>query len=325
MIINTSAGTPNWEIITSCASIEKVPIRIFLADALMPHKSQLASEFALDDSLTEFIEQVTKKIGGDARAIWKHRDETIVKSSDFLIPVSIRPGGSLFKLIQGAKQAGKEVIDEFHTKYEKSKTRLSYTLKQRDLSDGIKQLGRDFIFHWTRATNGPWPDEKKIEFYENLLNSEIYPRSAFDTLKRIIDSKKVIASARNMPDRILTVSFSGLSPLDAIKLMKWRSRYRQMSFEPYGLGLDKTTARSMGISQVQYYDAKSEKVLPTVPPWLLQSKGRKTDWSNEDEYRILGDFNLTEIPVDKLVAICRFRHEALELQNRIGINSYWYC
>jgi hypothetical protein len=58
-----------------------------------------------------------------------------------------------------------------------------------------------------------------------------------------------------------------------------------------------------------------------VPEWLTQSRGRITDWTREDEYRCRGDLDLSAVPKESLLLICRCVDEAEELEHATGIRA----
>ncbi len=99
--------------------------------------------------------------------------------------------------------------------------------------------------------------------------------------------------------------------------MKWRARYAEMSFEPYGVGIRKEKASKLGIRPVIYYEgAKPAEFAST--PWLCQSVGTKTDWRQEAEYRHHGDLTLDISPQD-IVLFCKTAKEANQLKLEFGI------
>lgn len=324
-VLCSSVGTANWEIITACASMEKVPLQIFIPKNFKPANEALIMDYALDNAIVKFTEISAEMELPNDELDWRYRDKLVLEYAENLIPISIRPKGHLFKLLNDGCRAGKRMIDQFGTKYQRLRLPISYMLDENSLSKIIAKSGRDYIIHWTRSSNGPWPNERKIDFFGSVLNSETYPRTAFDTIRKMIEEKRIIASSRKMPGKTPTVSFSGLSPVEAAKLMRWRPRYRQMSFEPYGIGIERELAPSLDIKEVQYYDSRKEKSPTTVPFWLTQSIGKITDWRHECEYRHLGNFDLSCVPVDKLILYCRYRVEAEEIESKSGIKSAYVC
>jgi hypothetical protein len=324
-LLNSSLHTSNWEFITACAVIQQVPLRLYLSEKESFYNSDLIKDFNLDTPIVDFINLRHNFRETDNESWLKNRDDEIVQSSDMLIPISIRAGGHMARLIEQGQSSGKEVINTFRTNYVKSKNPMSYKISGEKLTDEIKQMQKEYIVHWTRASNGPWPNESKFDFYSSVLNSKSYPRSAWDTLRRIALTREIIASTRHMPERTPTVSYSELAPVEAIKLMKWRARYCQMTFEPYGIGIEVKTALESGVRKVSYRSSKSDNLQKSVPAWLTQSQGQITDWRKECEFRSLGNFNFAEIAIKKLALFCRFKSEANKLEREFGIKTYWFC
>jgi len=249
------------------------------------------------------------------------RDETIIDQADILIPVSVRPNGNLSSLLSKSYADGKTVVREFETEYEKTKSKLAYQIDISALSNKIKALDESYLIHWTRATNVAWPDENKLEFYKTILNSISYRRTGYDTLCRILNTESIIASYKNMPSNIKAVCFSGLVPREAVRLMKWRARYSQMSFEPFGIGVERDYALTHGIKEVNYYDLCQKKQIEGQDNWLWQSAGQKTDWRNEKEFRYQGDYCLSNVPKEKLIIFCHYKEQANIIQNHTGLNT----
>jgi len=259
------------------------------------------------------------------KANWIERDRTIVNSSNFLIPISIRPKGLMSGLLFSAEKEQKSIIKDFETKYDSSKKSLAYSIDQSKISRQIRRYDKKTLIHWTRSSNGPWPNESLLNYYRNILKSDQYPRLAIDTLRKISSDKMIIASSKNMPGKVPTVSFSSLEPIEAIKLMKWRARYRQMTFEPYGIGIAAGVAESYGIKKVHYYNSDIKKRPESIPNWLTQSIGKITDWRNECEYRHLGNLNFSKIPAENLLLVCHHQSDAEELKRETGIESVFFC
>jgi hypothetical protein len=153
------------------------------------------------------------------------------------------------------------------------------------------------------------------------MSSSRHPRSAIDTIERIATERYLYASTRHMPRKTPCVSFTGLTPHDAVPLMRWRARYGQMTFEPYGLGIKRTVAERMGIAPVTYYDVSAKSAIATLPAWRTQSRGVITNWQAENEYRHCGDLDLSPVPDDALVLFCRFEHEVESLAQATGIRT----
>jgi hypothetical protein len=94
-----------------------------------------------------------------------------------------------------------------------------------------------------------------------------------------------------------------------------------MAFEPYGIGIKKKHARELGIMPVKYYRRGEHPISEECDCWLWQSRGRITDWRREQEYRHKGDFDLTGIPADRIMAFCHTGDEAASVRKKTGIRT----
>ena len=100
----------------------------------------------------------------------------------------------------------------------------------------------------------------------------------------------------------------------------WRARYREMSFEPYGIGIEYEHARLNKVEPVQYI-SPGTKVPSDTPAWLGQSIGAVGDWRAEKEYRHRGDFDLRRIPHDKLIVVTYKADQAKLVEEKTGIRT----
>lgn len=324
----TSLGMQTWEFLIYLAQIRKIE-QVVLIPATVEYEFETLQQitidqFNLDQSLVRFRPVMSKANDYQNRKLLYDRDYAAVFEADILIPVSIRAKGHMEDLIQkkiNEKQG--EVITHFQIEYQKRERPLAYDIERDQLPSETINIGDRYIIHWTRAPNGPWPSEKKHAYFCAVAGSDFYPRTAFHTIQNIVKTGKIIASSAHMPRGIPVVSFSGLAPDKILPLMKWRSRYRRMSFEPYGIGIEKTTARQLGIVPVQYY--RKGEYPENMPFWQLQSRGVKTDWKQEAEYRYPGDFSLSDIDRSKVVCFCHTRYEANVIERSFGIKTYAFA
>jgi hypothetical protein len=320
----SSAGAPTWEIVTAAASLGGVGLELYVpavdSDQFAKEVVRLQVEFDLNNGAVLFHPLIAPE--GSGESLEHYRDEQIVSAADVLLPVSIRPGGSIERMLEQARRNGITIDDRFMIEYDKCSRRIGYTVDASELSDEIKRLNNEYVTHWTRGFNGSWPGESLIDYYGALLNSTMYPRNAYDTLRNILIGRTIHASSRNMPGEIATVSFTGLRQTQMVDLIRYRARRREMSFEPYGVCIHKSAAERLGIRPVSY---ESDRGASRKRDWLCQSEGRITDWRQEDEYRCLGNFNLSFVQNSDMVAVCRFKEEAERLQDESGITTIPFC
>lgn len=323
IVLRSSVGMQTWELVTAVASMERIPLRLYLPSSLSKaNDGQVAifRNYALDGQPVEFC-QIEESARATKEDILMRRDEAVVHAADILIPISIRPGGHMAALLESARAKGKEIVKDFEVTKQSKNPSLAYHLDAASLNPEIDALAGQYFIHWTRASNSAWQDERLIDYCAAIVRSEAYPRSALDTLRHIVSSRRIIASARHMPENISTVALSSLSPRDVIPLMRWRARYSEMSFEPYGIGIRTDYASHLNVHPVVYYEGKHPPPKASTSPWLYQSIGMKTDWRQEQEYRHKGDLLLDGLPKDALYLFCRFSEEALQLERDFGIKA----
>ena len=210
-----------------------------------------------------------------------------------LIPVSIRAGGKLEKLIEN--ESGQKPIEtKFTVEYRKpivSPPRYS----KEDI--GFDMDNRDYLTHWIRTCHGPWPGQSKFEYYESLLNSSsAYPNNAFKTLKNIADEMTIRASAKRIRRQERVIGFTESDPIEVLSRMRWLPKRTNWNFEPYGIAIRKQAAMKLGVKPVFYGDSNDYDALPEEKRPYFQSRGEKdVDWSEEKEWRHLGDLDLSNI------------------------------
>jgi len=318
LTLYTSLGQQTWELIVFLAHIKAIKQIMVIPSTHKDHfecqKNHAIEQFHLDLDNVQF--QCLYPNG--SKSLLYQRDVTIVSNSDVLIPISVRKKGHMSTLI--SQKQDNSIVQEFQINYQKDRHSLAYQVKKNDLSQKIQHVESDYLIHWTRSCNGPWPTETLYDYYAAILKSNQYPRNAMASLENILSCDRIIASSRHMPDKTPTVSFTALPPKNAITLMRWRSRYRQMSFEPYGIGIEKTYAASIGIQKVRYYAHPKDKP-KNVAHWLCQSRGKYSDWRLEKEYRYCGDIRLLDIPREKLVCFCYKDIEAKKIFSKYGITT----
>jgi len=314
MGVVSSCGMQTWELVTSLASIHDLPIKLVVPAPEIPSsvRRDCLSQFRLEDSSTEFLAPNSAD-GQERPDLRKSRDLKVIAESDLLIPVSIRESGSLSDILCSDSMARKRRVEGFQCRYD-AESSSGVVCVEQSLNPEIHTLDDKYLFHWTRGTNAAWPDERKVDLYRDVMASTEWPRSGYDTLRRILESRRIIGSGKRVQGGGAVVSFSGLAPARVIPLMKWRARYHQMSFEPYAIGVKTELAHKLGILPVQYYDRTKTRPPDNEDQWQWQSAGQKTDWQQEDEYRHKSDFDFSRINPEDIRVICLNRTQAQGLR-----------
>lgn len=318
----TSVGIQTYELLIYLALKENIPQEIILAAvnsaAFERVREQTREQFRIADPAVTFTHVSAPNVKASAKAPVM-RDRYIISNADLLFPIAVRAGGNMDRLIAQKEAEGGQVNREFQIVHQKRHTSMAYQLDQEALSTQLLEFDKPCLIHWTRSFNGPWPFEKRIDYYRAISQADRHPRSAYDTLLNILKQKRIYGSSRHKTGKIVSVSFSSLAPRDMLPLMRWRARYKQMYFEPYGIGIDAETGTRCGICPVHYY--RGQKAPTDIDSWLLQSVGSKGDWFREKEFRFLGHFNLRRVSWDQLICFCRTQAEAAHIQHKFQIKA----
>jgi hypothetical protein len=264
------------------------------------------NEFRLDASSVTVKKIVFADQRTGSKFWYAGRDQYIVNNSDVLLPIAIRPAGRLQQHL--VKVGSESRIDRtFAVDYSPVAHHATTPVDTDRLSTAMQEWDGDYLIHWTRARHGPWPGETAAQFYQDLsASSNSYCRSARDSLQRIIREQTIRASSWRIGGDVPVVAFSGLAPVAALPLMRWRARWARWSFEPYGIAIRKDAALALGARAVRYVSELEWKELALEEKPFCHRKGEREDvWSAEDEWRIRGDVDLSSIPRDAVRVIVR--------------------
>ncbi len=323
-ILLSSTGMSTWDLVTVLGQHYKIPMTLYVPAYDMAdyrnRKTKIINDFELDFDLVSFYPVYPDSEKSDKKYFLQKRDHIISETADIIVPVSFRMGGNISNIINQNKN-NKEINLDFITRYDNRRKVPVYKFEQHKINSQILDFNENYFIHWTRTFNKSWPDESRFKYYCDIANNDHYPRSAFETLDKIINSKKIIASDKNMPENRKTVSFSALTPIDIIPLIRWRARFKQFSFEPYGIGIKKEIAIKYNIQPVIYYNKQLPIKVDSDKIYLTQSIGKVTDWRHEKELRHESDFDFSKISKNDLVLFCYTKDEAIELENKFGIKT----
>jgi len=325
----TSVGMKSWELVLYLASKCNLPQAVYVpvedsaqADTV---EESITTQFHLNNKPVEFV-----IVGGESDKnednINRRRDEKIIDEADIIYPVSIRPGGNLDKLINAARRGGKAIIEDFRVTYRDTSDRCRVGVGREEINPEIDNGLKNYLIHWTRAAHHGWPDESAYDYYHDIceLKAE-YPRSGLKTLIRILIDGKLLASSRHYRRGLSAVAFSSLAPSNAVDLMKWRARYREMTIEPYGVAIEKAYAETLGVKKVFYGNPEMYDYLEEENKPYFQSIGVKGCWIPEKEHRHIGDIDLTFVPSHRMAVIVRDANEKEKIEGIFDGRIYSLC
>jgi hypothetical protein len=323
-VVVTSVGVPTRNLVTALCAIEQVSCELVFPSAAQMDAEMVMADYGLSQNTTQISVCETSVVALTKENRLHQIDDQILQHSDIVLPLSMHKRGYMQSCLDMADREGKEIVYDFEVAHERSSTKAGYSIESKSFSDDIRSFNEPFLIHWTRTSIGPWPGERAIDYYRHVIESSTYPRSGFDSLLRILSTSQILASSRHIATFEPVVALSSLSPCEVLPLIRWRPRYRQMSFEPYGIGIRYSAGLSMGIRPVVYLPSSATKTVQDSERWLTQSVGKKTDWRRECEYRYRGNFDLRNASSADICIFARTKLESKEISERFGLTSYWF-
>ncbi len=167
-IVVTSMGSTNWDLQLTLAVELSIPVILVVTKQVSQSsfESYVSEQFG-NVLILEivFVESI------------QERDSTVLDYADTVIPVWCRSGGRMSSLIRGLDT--KKILCAFYSQNKKQLCKLKYRVGNP--SKSLESLPDNYLWHWTRNCDGPWPDETVGEYCSSLLHSSSYPRSSLHT------------------------------------------------------------------------------------------------------------------------------------------------
>ncbi len=256
---------------------------------LVERKNELCRRLDLDQRRISFVmpiasgrlnkEQRLHLRDGLAFALAKHR-----------LPIALRPQSFWRGLLN--RTAG--VDCRFETVYP-----LRPATTWHGLTPGqAAEKANDRLYHWTRGFYGPWPGETEADYYRELTASASgNPRDGLATLARIVLEGVLRGEARMNRGGAPVLSFTALSPAVAARQARYRPTLGRWNYEPYGLSFPRELLENLSARPVIYGSRDDyHRLAPSERPYFqFVGRGGKTDWSEEKEWRLVGDLDLRSI------------------------------
>ena len=174
-----------------------------------------------------------------------------------------------------------------------------------------------FLLHWARRQSNAWPDQDQNAHLDQLIFGSAEDRyQEVMTLCRIIASNRLIGAAHLTRDPAPVVCFTAVPVGELPDRTVFRKHLARWDFVPYGLAIRKSVLQSAGCKEVIYGDDSDWKTLSSDHrPWfqLQTSKNGKLDWTQEREWRLLGDLDLSSIGSDDAFAFVKNEFDAKRL------------
>lgn len=161
----------------------------------------------------------------------------------------------------------------------------------------------EYLAHCTRRRDGPWPNQSKQAYLDDLI-LESADHSALSTLVRIAEMRCLLGSSDSIAGDTPIVSFTAV-PLDELQQLRvFRSHRGRWDFEPYGICIRRSWIQNQNGKPVRYATRDEWETMSHEQRlfWHLDTtttkSGNEIDWTVEQEWRVPGDLDLTELTAD---------------------------
>lgn len=183
----------------------------------------------------------------------------------------------------------------------------------------LRNTKPQFLVHCTRSRRGPWPDQSVTQFHDELLQSPWKEQpSVLGTLQRILEQQRLIATNNFRRGKLETVCFSSHEITELLSMRRFQSHLARWDWEPYGIMIDRDWLVSNGARQVAYVDRATAKQASSEELefcHVISSESGSQDWRDEQEWRIVGDIRLSQVPFSKAIVFVPTLLDARAIQS----------
>ena len=168
-----------------------------------------------------------------------------------------------------------------------------------------------YLVHCTRALESRWPGESTAAYLRRVWQAgSDRPAHPLLTLARSLGQGVLRATYRWTRGSRPAVSLSAVPLLQLLGRRQFRPHLGRWDWEPYGLLLRRE--HLVAVRPVIYGTEADYRQLAAADRDYFQPLGGKLDWSQEREWRHLGDLDLRRLPPAAVVAFVRSRGEAAQ-------------
>ena len=173
----------------------------------------------------------------------------------------------------------------------------------------------NYLGHWTRDCDGPWPDETRQHWINQLLDE--LPQSnhaALNTLRRIIASKTLTAASKTIHGKLPMTCFTSVPITQWSTNHVYRPHLQRWDFCPDGLLINRDWLQTQGLRPVSYGTQQQYNTLSTDDRRYFQINEGSIDWRVEQEERVAGDVDLCRATSSDIIFFTEHQADAQQLQ-----------
>ncbi|MEM7474120.1 MAG: hypothetical protein AAF483_03950 [Planctomycetota bacterium] len=170
-----------------------------------------------------------------------------------------------------------------------------------------------WLIHCTRGTMFQPHESQQGSLYRHWISGEALHSSPWMQLNKICYQRRLVGSKFLQRCNREVVSLSDVPLPRLLSQRSFRPHLGRWDWEPYGLMISRAAIERLGGRPVIYGDeADYERLLPDQLPFF-QPGGETYDWRLEEEWRVLGDLDLSRLQTDEVRIFTRLKREALQL------------
>ncbi len=166
----------------------------------------------------------------------------------------------------------------------------------------------EYLSHWTRGVQGNWPDESVDSQWDRFLfGSAIQEAGPLASLYRILCQQKLLATNQLIRSGDRVVCFTEVPLTEFLGRRRFQSHLSRWDFEPYGVAVRRSALQKLcGAQPAIYGDESTWSRLTEFQRPFFQKLGdstgeRSTDWTEEKEWRVVGDVDLRAFAENELL------------------------
>ena len=174
---------------------------------------------------------------------------------------------------------------------------------------------KNYLGHWTRKCDGPWPDETRQHWINQLLDQ--LPQSnhaALNTLRRIIASNTLTAASKTIQGELRLTCFTRVPIAQWPANHVYRPHLQRWDFCPDGLLINRDWLQTQGLHRVSYGTQQQFNTLTITDRRYFQISEGSIDWRVEQEERVAGDLDLRSANSNDIIFFTENQADALQLQ-----------
>lgn len=241
------------------------------------------------------------------------RDRMLIASANIIDVLQLRSNSLLESLLHTRQSDNVRRLQAKSPPAKTSKFKPSTSTRTIVLPDWF--TSENYLGHWTRDCDGPWPDETRQQWINQLLDQ--LPQSnhaALNTLRRIIASNTLTAASKTIQGKIPMTCFTRVPITQWSANHVYRPHLQRWDFCPDGLLINRDWLQTQGLRPVSYGTRQQFNTLASTDRRYFQINEGSIDWRVEQEDRVEGDLDLRSATTNDIIVFTENQADVLQLQ-----------